>query len=61
MAAPDGGALADKRIQVRVATFDGQDYTYSAWQAHTINGRHTVQADVKEVYTAFPRYCQRWM
>ena len=49
MAAADGRALADKRIQVRVATFDGQDYTYSTWQAHTINGRYTVQAAVKEV------------
>jgi len=59
MAAADGGELADKRIQVRVATFDGQDYTYSAWQAHTINERHTVQEAVRQVYHGFPKYCRR--
>ncbi len=52
-------ALADKRIQVRVATFDGENYTYYGWKPLTINDRHRLQDRVREVYRAFPKYCQR--
>ena len=51
--------LADKRIRVRVAEFDGHGYTYYDWQEKTINDRHTVEAAVREVYAPFPGYCSR--
>ncbi len=55
----DGGVMADKRIKVRVATYDGHDYTYSGWNEETINERHTVQQRVREVYPSFPMNCSR--
>ncbi len=42
------GAVADKRIQIRVVNYDrGGGRTNYAWYAHTINERHTVQAAVQ--------------
>jgi hypothetical protein len=58
-ASGESGERADKTIWVSVAEFDGLQTAGWGATEHTVNGTHTVQEAVAEVYAGFRKMCRR--